>query len=101
MPCSAGRFPGVEFRGHYSGTLEGGTLAGDLVVRGIPAALSMTIGISREAKALLAVGSWEGKLTALGVRPYKAWLGAIKLEDWIRLRIEARFREANGSSSGR
>src|ERR1700723_689855 len=30
----AKRYPTIEFRGRYAGTIEGGTLAGELVVRG-------------------------------------------------------------------
>ena len=38
---------------------------------------------------ILARGAWEGRLTDLGIKPFKALLGALKLEDWIRLRLEA------------
>jgi hypothetical protein len=47
--------------------------------------------LERRAELLLATGAWEGRLTDLGVPPFKALLGAIRLEDWIRLRLEARF----------
>jgi hypothetical protein len=39
----------------------------------------------------VATGAWEGRLTDLGIRPFKALLGAIKLEDWIAVRLDARF----------
>jgi polyisoprenoid-binding protein YceI len=87
----AARFPTIDFRGRYEGTLEGGTLSGDLRVRGVARRVSMRVRVAREAGALVARGAWEGRLTDLGVRPFKALLGAIKLEDRITLRLEARF----------
>jgi polyisoprenoid-binding protein YceI len=89
----ASRYPAVEFRGRYAGTVEEGTLGGELVVRGRAARVSIPIRVTRQWDAFVATGSWEGKLTSLGVKPYKALLGAIKLEDWIGLRLEARFHE--------
>jgi polyisoprenoid-binding protein YceI len=90
----AERFPAVEFRGRYAGTLEGGTLSGDLVVRGAPRPVSMPVRVAREGDLYTATGRWEGKLTALGVKPFKALLGALKLEDRVVLRLEARFKAA-------
>jgi polyisoprenoid-binding protein YceI len=90
------RFPTVAFRGRYTGSTEGGTLAGDLSIRGVAVRLSMPVRVQRQWDVFAAEASWEGPLTRLGVKPYKALLGAIKLEDWIRLRLEARFREGEG-----
>jgi polyisoprenoid-binding protein YceI len=87
----ARRFPTIDFRGRYAGTLDAGTLSGDLQVRGVPRRVSMSIRVAREAGALVATGAWEGRLTDLGIRPFKALLGAIKLEDHITLRLEMRF----------
>jgi hypothetical protein len=88
----ARRFPVIELRARYEGTAEGGELRGDLVVRGQPHPLAVTIRATEQWDVLVAAGTWEGKLTDLGVKPFKALLGALKLENWIRLRIEARFR---------
>lgn len=86
------RFPTIELRARYRGTLDGGTLAGEIVVRGMPRPLSMAVRVTRAKDgAFVASGAWEGKLTNLGVKPFKALLGALKLEDWIRLRLEATF----------
>jgi hypothetical protein len=87
----AARFPTIDFRGRYSGTLEAGTLAGDLAIRGGARPLSLPVRATREGPELAATATWEGRLTDLGVKPFKALLGAIKLEDWIRLRLELRF----------
>lgn len=85
------RFPLVVLRGRYAGTLEGGRLAGELVVRGAPHGVALEVRVAQETGALLATGAWEGKLTDLGIRPFKALLGALKLKDWIGLRLEARL----------
>jgi hypothetical protein len=87
----ARRFPTIDFRGRYVGTLEAGTLSGELQVCGAPRRLAMAIRVARQDGALFATGSWDGRLTDLGIRPFKALLGAIKLEDRITLRLEMRF----------
>ena len=87
------RFPTLDFRGRYAGTLDAGTLAGDLTVRGTARRVAMSVRVSREADVLVASGSWKGRLTDLGIKPFKALLGAIKLEDFIALRLEARLAE--------
>jgi hypothetical protein len=91
----AARHPAVEFRGRYAGTTEAGTLSGDLVVRGVPARVSIPVRVARQWETFAADGAWQGTLGGLGVKPYRALLGAIKLEDWIGLRLETRFREAS------
>ena len=88
----ARRFPVIELRARYEGTAEGGELRGELVVRGQPHPLAVTVRATEQWDVLVAAGTWEGKLTDLGVKPFRALLGALKLENWIRLRIEARLR---------
>jgi polyisoprenoid-binding protein YceI len=89
----ASRFPTLVFRGRYAGSLAGGTLTGQLDVRGAPRRVSIPVALARRNDHYVATGVWEGKLTDLGVAPFKALLGAIRLEDWIRLRLHARFAE--------
>jgi hypothetical protein len=84
-------FPSIDFRGRFQGTLEEGTLSGDLQVRSVVRAISMGIRVKREGAVLAATGTWEGRLTHLGIKPFKALLGAIKLEDWVALRLDVRF----------
>jgi hypothetical protein len=88
----ASRFPAIEVRARYAGTREGGHLEGDLVVRGQPHPFSMAVRVAKEGEVLAATGTWEGTLNGLGIKPFKALLGALKLQDWIRLRLEARLR---------
>jgi polyisoprenoid-binding protein YceI len=88
----ARRFPVIEVRGLYEGTADGGELRGELVVRGQPHPVALTLRSTKQWDVLVAAGTWEGKLTDLGVKPFRVLLGALKLENWIRLRIEARFR---------
>jgi polyisoprenoid-binding protein YceI len=85
------RFPSVGFQGQFTGSLERGSLTGDLLVKGASRRITIPFAVSTEANALVARGTWEGRLTDLGIKPFKALLGAIKLEDWIALRVEARF----------
>jgi hypothetical protein len=91
----AARFPTIAFRGVFTGTLDGavpgGSLAGDLVVKGTARRISIPVVVSQGTDGLFAKGTWEGRLTDLGVKPFKALLGAIKLEDWVSLRVDARF----------
>jgi hypothetical protein len=92
----ATRFSSIDFQGRYVGTLEGGRLSGNLRVRGAPRPIGMVLRSSTLAeettggarKRIDLRGAWEGRLTDLGIRPYRALLGALKLDDWIRLRLE-------------
>jgi hypothetical protein len=88
----ARRFPFIELRGRYEGTAEGGQLRGELTVRGQPRRVAMAVKAVKQWDVVVATGTWEGKLTDLGVKPFKALLGALKLENWLRIRMEARFR---------
>jgi hypothetical protein len=47
-----------------------------------------------EGDVTVVTGTWESTLNALGIKPFKALLGALKLEDWVRLRVEAKLRQA-------
>ncbi len=87
----AARFPAIQLRGRYAGTLSGGELSGELVVRGVPRRITVPVRVVAEGKRLAATGTWEGKLTELGIKPFRALMGALKLEDWVRLRVEARL----------
>jgi polyisoprenoid-binding protein YceI len=88
----ARRFPFIELRGRYEGTADGGQLRGELNVRGQPHRIALPVRAKKQWDVIVATGTWEGRLTELGIKPFKALLGALKLENWIRLRMEARFR---------
>ena len=88
----ARRFPVIEVRARFEGTAEGGELRGQVLVRGQPHPLAVTLRSTKQWDVVVAAGTWEGKLTDLGVKPFRALLGALKLDDWIRLRIEARLK---------
>jgi len=88
----AGRFPVVELRARYQGTVEGGELRGELLLRGQSHPVAMTVSTTRQWDTIVATGVWEGTLGDLGIKPVKALLGTLKLRDWIRLRLEARLR---------
>jgi hypothetical protein len=81
------RVPSLVFRGRYTGTLAGGTLAGDLEVRGEARSVALDVNVSRTGHGLRAEGAWQGTLRDLGIKPFKALFGALKLEDWVRIRV--------------
>jgi hypothetical protein len=85
------RFPTVDLRARYTGTLERGRLEGELSVRGSPFGLTMEVLIAQDGYARTVRGTWSGRLTEVGVKPFRSFLGALRLEDWIRVRVEARL----------
>jgi hypothetical protein len=72
--------------------LDGGKLAGELRVKGEPRRFVMDVRATRDGDTLVAAGTWQGTLTELGIKPFRALLGALKLKDWIRLRVDARLK---------
>jgi polyisoprenoid-binding protein YceI len=87
----AARFPAVEVTARWRGTMESGRLDVEATVRGQTRALSMDVVLQGAGSDLVARGTWEGRLTDLGIKPFRALMGALKLEDWVRLRVEARL----------
>ena len=51
----------------------------------------MDVRIARDGTTLAATGTWEGRLTDLGIKPFKALMGALRLQDWVRLTLDGRF----------
>jgi hypothetical protein len=90
----AARFPAVEVTAQWRGTLESGRLDVEAILRGRAHGLSLDVSLQRADDDLVARGTWEGRLTDLGIKPFRALMGALKLEDWVRLRLEARLRRA-------
>jgi hypothetical protein len=88
----AARFPAVEVTARWRGTTESGRLDVEATVRGGTHALSMDVVVQRTGDDLVGRGAWEGRLTDLGIKPFRALMGALKLEDWVRLRLEARLK---------
>ncbi len=94
----AARYPTVELQGRYVGDLARGHLDGELVLRGARRRIGLGLEVSRdpgEGRVLRARGTWEGRLTDLGIKPFRALMGALRLEDWIGLRVEARLDMAD------
>ncbi len=87
----AARFPAVEVTARWRGTMESGRLDVEATVRGRTHALAMDVTLQRLGDDVVARGTWEGRLTDLGIKPFRALMGALKLEDWVRLRLEARL----------
>lgn len=95
----AATFPEVVWRGRYAGDRAAGRLEGELVVRGAARAVSLDVRVAREGEELMARGTWTGRLTDLGIKPFRALMGALKLEDSIVLRLEARFLSLAGEGT--
>jgi hypothetical protein len=91
----AERHPEVAVRGRYEGTVESGTFAADVSVRGVSRRIRVPLCASPTGDGFEVTGTWDGALTDLGIRPFKALLGALKLRDWVRLRVEARVRRTS------
>jgi polyisoprenoid-binding protein YceI len=87
----AARFPAVDVTARWRGTMERGRLEVDATVRGRTHALTMDVTLERAGSTLVGRGTWEGRLTDLGIKPFRALMGALKLEDWVRLRLEAKL----------
>jgi hypothetical protein len=85
----AARSPVVAFRGRYRGTRVAGRLGGALTLAGKTREIALDVRGSPER----VVATWEGKLTDLGVKPPKMLLGAIRLADWARIRVEVRVMD--------
>lgn len=95
----AKRFPTLDVRGKFVGSTEQGRVDGELVVRGVPRRLSFDVQIVRDSGRFVVNGSWDGRLTDLGIKPFRALLGALRLDDFIRLRLEAAFTERDALPS--
>ncbi|MBV9950111.1 MAG: YceI family protein [Myxococcales bacterium] len=88
----AARFPRVEFHGRYAGTGRAGRagrLHGEWTIRGRAHPVDIEVHVTTEGGEFRARGAWEGTLSAVGIKPFRALLGALRLDDWIRLRLEA------------
>jgi len=88
------RFPTLTWQGRYMGTIEAGRLDGDLSVRGVAHPVRLDVRVTPRGGGRLAQGSWEGRLSALGIKPFRALMGALRLQDWIRLRLEVSFDQS-------
>jgi polyisoprenoid-binding protein YceI len=84
----AARFPELALRGRYKGTIERGTIDGELVVRGAARALELDVRGSKTDSVYRFDATWEGTQTALGIKPFRAMLGALQLHDWAKIRVE-------------
>jgi hypothetical protein len=81
----ANRFGAILVKGRYEGSRSLGKLDAHITLRGIPQRVPFSVVIRIEGERLRAEGQWEGTLTNLGIRPFRALLGALTLKDWVRL----------------
>ncbi len=81
----AQNFPTIVVKGVYEGTQAAGTLATEVRLRGVSQRVTFSVSLRREGNTICAEGQWEGTLTNLGMKPFRALLGALTLKDWVRL----------------
>jgi hypothetical protein len=93
VALDAARCPELAFLGRYRGTRSSGRLEGELTILGQPRRIAFEV----RGDGARVSGVWEGKLTDLGVKPPKLLLGAIKLADWAKLRLEVTVTETSRS----
>ena len=87
------QWPTITFTGCYEGTRQGGTLDGKILVRGAARAIRIPVQIAHRGNNLHATGTWEGTLTVLGIKPFRALLGALVLKDWARISFALELAE--------
>lgn len=93
----ADRHPVLRFEGAYAGTRNAGELAGALTVRGVPHPLRFAVSARPDGPALAVDAWWQGTLGDLGIAPFSALLGAVRLKDWLRLELALRLVAGRGS----
>ena len=85
------RTPVLCLRGRYRGELDKGELEGDLFVRGAPKHVKLPVEIVRSFDVYRVRAVWEGSQTELGIKPFRALFGALKLSDYARIRLDLTF----------
>lgn len=85
------RYPTIRWHGAYVGDTTRGRLEGAAELRGrtVPLNFDVTIELADDRAHAHAV--WSGKLTDVGIAPFKALLGAIRLKDTLKIEIDAEF----------
>lgn len=86
------RHPEISFAGTYRGNWQAGVLEGALTLRGKPQALELAVTVVRTGNDVRVEGEWTGTLAALGIKPFTAMLGTIKLKEYARVGFEVAFR---------
>lgn len=85
----ADRSPDVRFMG--TGDLDGQRLEGRLTLRGATQPLSAPLTVREGEGRLVVVGEVRFRQTTFGLKPYSAMLGALKVQDEVRVTWEVAF----------
>lgn len=92
---NAERHPWIHFVGDWQGDWQRGRLSGELSLAGRPAPIVFEVELAPgEAGCIHARAHWTGTLRALGLEPFSALMGAVKLKDWARIRLDLHFEPA-------
>lgn len=87
----ADRHPEVRFDGTYDGDFAAGTLTGRLMLRGRLWPLRFDVRWRGAGNQRTAAATWQGTLADVGIEPFSALLGAIRLKDWLRIELDLPF----------
>ncbi len=85
------RHPTIQFSGRFAGTLDGGQLDGEIDFRGRQVPFACPIRCSVTADRLNAGGEVQQSLSAFGLRPFTALLGALRLRESFVIGLELVF----------
>lgn len=97
----AAAHPDVRFRGE--GRREGGRLglSGELTIRGAARPLAVDVTLEPAGgDALRARGEVRLRQTDWGIEPYRALLGALKVQDGVRITFDLRIVPAGAAPAG-
>lgn len=88
---AAERYPQIRYSGRYIGTWQAGRVSGVLELRGRELALDFQakLELSNGASLLRACAYSDGRLSDLGIKPFTALLGALRLADRVVLEVQA------------
>jgi hypothetical protein len=89
----ARHFPRITLAGDYHGSDVAGELGARVRFRGREKKLSFRVRVSGGDGRLVAA-QWRGTHRDLGLRPYRALLGVLRLDDALTIRLEARLAAA-------
>ena len=87
----AARHPVLRFDGSYRGDFAKGVLDGRLMVRGRLWPIRFEVTWRESGQLRHADAVWQGTLADVGIAPFSALLGAIRLKDWLRLELHLPF----------
>jgi polyisoprenoid-binding protein YceI len=82
--------PDIVFRStEAAGTHQALSVRGELTVAGRTCPVTLVVTVSQEAGDTVATATTTIRQTAFGIKPYAAFMGALRVRDSVEVRIEA------------